>query len=109
TIPIVMVNATDPVRVGLVASLARPGGNVTGLSQQLTPEIRAKQVQLLKEALPRASRVAALHSPATTAGLREYEAAAQASQLRIQFVEVPGADDLARASTTMARDRVAVN
>jgi len=59
TIPIVMVNATDPVEVGLVASLARPGGNVTGLSQQLTPEIRAKQVQLLKEALPKVSRVAA--------------------------------------------------
>ncbi len=106
TIPIVMVNATDPVQVGLVASLARPGGNVTGLSQQLTPEIRAKQVQLLKEALPRASRVAVLHSPATTVGLQEYEAAGQAFQLRIQFVEVSGADDLERAFRMMAKDRV---
>lgn len=60
TIPIVMVNATDPVEVALVVSLARPGGNITGLSQQLTPEIRAKQLQLLKEALPSASRVAVL-------------------------------------------------
>src|SRR5712692_1088081 len=51
TIPIVMVNAADPVKVGLVASLARPGGNVTGLSTHLTPEILAKQLQLLKEML----------------------------------------------------------
>jgi putative ABC transport system substrate-binding protein len=106
SIPIVMVNTTDPVEVGLVASLARPGGNVTGLSQQLTPEIRAKQLQLLKEALPRASRVAVVHSPSTTVGLREYEEAGRALQLRIQFVEVSGADDLDRAFTSMARDRV---
>jgi len=106
TIPIVMVNTTDPVEVGLVASLARPGGNVTGLSQQLTPEIRAKQLQLLKEALPRASRVAVLHSPSTTVGLREYEAAGRALQLRIEFVEVSGVDSLERAFTSMARDRV---
>jgi len=106
TIPIVMVNATDPVEVGLVASLARPGGNVTGLSQQLTPEIRAKQVQLLKEALPKVSRVAVLHSPATTVGLGEYEAAGRAFELRVQSVEIRGADDLGRAFTAMARDRV---
>jgi len=106
TIPIVMVNATDPVEVGLVASLARPGGNVTGLSQQLTPEIRAKQVQLLKEALPKVSRVAVLHSPATTVGLGEYEAAGRAFELRVQLVEIRGADDLGRAFTAMARDRV---
>jgi putative tryptophan/tyrosine transport system substrate-binding protein len=105
TIPIVMVNTTDPVEVGLVASLARPGGNVTGLSQQLTPEIRAKQLQLLKEALPRASRVAVVHSPSTTVGLREYEEAGRALQLRIEFVEVSGADDLDRAFTRIARDR----
>jgi len=106
TIPIVMVNATDPVEVGLVASLARPGGNVTGLSQQLTPEIRAKQVQLLKEVRPRSSRVAVLHSPATTVGLREYEAAGRALQVRIQFVEISGAGDLERAFAAMARDHV---
>ena len=106
TIPIVMINATDPVEAGLVASLARPGGNVTGLSQQLTPEIRAKQLQLLKETLPRLARVAVLHSPATTVGLREYEAAGQALELRIQFVEVKTRDDLGRAFTAMVRDRV---
>ena len=78
TIPIVMVNTTDPVGVGLVASLARPGGNVTGLSQQLTPEIRAKQLQLLKEVLPKDSRVVVLRSQSTTVGLREYETAGQA-------------------------------
>jgi hypothetical protein len=65
-----MVNASDPVEAGLVASLARPGGNVTGLSQQLTREIRAKQLQLLKQALPKMSRVAVLHSAATTVGAR---------------------------------------
>src|SRR5580765_1572876 len=94
TIPIVMVNVTDPVAVGLVASLARPGGNVTGLSQQLTPEIRAKQLQILKEALPRVARVAVLRSPATTVGLREYEAAGQTLGVQIQFVEVQNRDDL---------------
>jgi len=106
TIPIVMVNATDPVEVGLVASLARPGGNVTGLSQQLTPEIRAKHLQLLKEALPKVSRVAVLRSPTTTVGLGEYKVAGQALELRVQFVEVRDAEDLERAFATMARDRI---
>ena len=106
TIPIVMINATDPVEAGLVGSLARPGGNVTGLSQQLTPEIRAKQLQLLKETLHRLARVAVLHSPATTVGLREYEAAGQALGIQAQFVEVRGRDDLGRAFTAMTRDRV---
>jgi len=106
TIPVVMVNAADPVEAGLVASLARPGGNVTGLSQQLTPEIRAKQLQLLKEAVPRASRVAVLRSPATTVGLREYEDAGQAMELRVRFVEVRSADDLVRVFATMASERV---
>jgi putative ABC transport system substrate-binding protein len=102
-----MVNATDPVEAGLVASLARPGGNVTGLSQQLTPEIRAKQLQLLKEALPKISRVAVLWSAATTVGRGEYEAAGRALGLRIQFVEVRGADDLGRAFAALAGERIA--
>jgi putative ABC transport system substrate-binding protein len=106
TIPIVMVNAADPVQAGLVASLARPGGNVTGLSQQLTPEICAKQLQLLKETLPRLVRVAVLHSPATTVSLGEYEAAGQALELKIQFVQLHTRDDLGRAFTAMVRDRV---
>ena len=106
TIPIVMINTTDPVEAGLVASLARPGGNVTGLSQQLTPEIRAKQLQLLKEALPKISRVAVLRSPATTVGLGAYETAGHVLDLRVQFVEIRGRDDLGRAFAAMARERV---
>ena len=106
TIPIVMVNTTDPVEAGLVASLARPAGNVTGLTQQLTPEIRAKQLQLLKETLPRLARVAVLHSPSTTVGLREYEAAGKLLEVRVQLVEVRSRDDLAHAFAAMVRDRV---
>ncbi len=106
TIPIVMVNATDPVEVGLVASLARPGGNVTGLSQQITPEIRGKQLQLLKEVLPKGSQVAVLRSQATTVGLHEYETAGQALGLRVKLVEVRNRDDLDRAFAAMTRDRI---
>ena len=106
TIPIVMVNVTDPVGMGLVASLARLGGNVTGLSQQLTPEIRAKQLQLLKETLPRLTRVAVLHSSSTTVGLREYEAGGQSLELRVQFAEVRSRNDLGRAFAAMGRERV---
>ena len=105
-VAIIMVNAADPVGVGLVASLARPGGNVTGLSQQLTPEIRAKQLQLLKEMLPKMSRVGVLRSAATTVGLREYEAAGQTLEVRIQVVEIRNRNDLAYAFTAMARERI---
>ena len=106
TIPIVMVNAADPVEAALVSSLARPGGNVTGLSQQLTPEICAKQLQLLKELLPRALRVAVLRSSATTVALRDYESAGRMLELQIQIVDVRDRDDLKRAFATMARERI---
>ena len=106
TIPIVMVNASDPVEAGLVASLVRPGGNVTGLSQQLTREIRAKQLQLLKEMLPKMSRVGVLHSAATTVGLREYEAAGQTLEVRVQVVEVRNRNDLESAFAVMAQARI---
>jgi len=106
TIPIIMVNVTDPVEAGLVGSLARPGGNITGLSQQLTAEIRAKQLQLLREALPKILRVAVLRSPTTTVGLREYETAGRALDLQVQFVEVRSYEDLGPAFAAMGRDRV---
>ena len=106
TIPIVMVNASDPMEAGLVASLVRPGGNVTGLSQQLTREIRAKQLQLLKEMLPKMSRVGVLHSAATTVGLREYEAAGQTLEVRVQVVEIRNRNDLESAFAAMARERI---
>jgi ABC-type uncharacterized transport system substrate-binding protein len=106
TIPIVMVNASDPMEAGLVASLVRPGGNVTGLSQQLTREIRAKQLQLLKEMMPKMSRVGVLHSAATTVGLREYEAAGQTLDVRVQVVEIRNRNDLESAFASMARERI---
>src|SRR4029453_18037406 len=80
TLPIVMAEAGDPVGTGLVASLARPGGNVTGLSS-MGPDIVGKRVQLLKEAAPRMTRVAVLYHPpaaATVLNLREVQAAAPA-------------------------------
>ena len=106
TIPIVMVNATDPVEAALVSSLARPGGNVTGLSQQLTPEICAKQLQLLKEVLTKAVRVAVLRSSATTVALRDYEAAGRTLELQVKIVNVRDRDELKRVFATMARERV---
>src|SRR5215471_3488749 len=63
TIPIVMMNVSDPVGQGIVASLARPGGNITGVIQDDTAEISAKRMQLLKDAVPRAAKVAVLLNP----------------------------------------------
>jgi len=106
TIPIVMVNTSDPVQAALVSSLARPGGNVTGLSEQLTPEICAKQLQLLKELLPKALRVAVLRSSATTVALRDYEAAGRTLALQVEVVNMRDRDDLKRAFATIAGARV---
>jgi len=107
TIPIVMVNAAYPVESGLVRSLVRPGGNVTGLSAQLTPEIRAKQLQLLKEALPGLARVAILRRAALADGpvWKEYEAGGRTLGLKVQFVELQSVDELERAFNTIARER----
>jgi putative ABC transport system substrate-binding protein len=96
TIPIVMAEAGDPVRTGLVTSLARPGGNVTGLSV-MDPNLTGKQVQLLKEAAPTIARVAVLYNPtfpATVLGLQEAQAAAPALGLAILPMEVRTADEL---------------
>jgi putative tryptophan/tyrosine transport system substrate-binding protein len=90
TIPIIMTNVGDPVADGFVASLARPGGNITGLST-LSRELNGKRLELLKEAIPKISRVAFLWNTANTGaqiGLRETEIAARALGVQLQSVEV---------------------
>jgi len=98
TIPVVMVNVGDPVGSGLVASLPRPGGNLTGLS--LNPELHGKCLELLKDILPRLSRVATLTNPGNPAYedfWKQTQAAAQALALRLQPIEVRGPEDFAGA------------
>ena len=106
--PIVMVLAMDPVATGFVQSLARPGGNITGLNT-LGPELSRKTLQLLKEAVPTASRVAVLWDP-TEPGRREIakesEDAARALGLQVQLVAARSPDELDRLFATMNRDRL---
>lgn len=107
TIPIVMVLATDPVGTGFVASLARPGGNTTGLTIQ-APELQGKRLQLLKEVVPHAVRVAILWDstePGRRAPVREAEVAARALGLQLQLLEVRSASELDSLFTAMARER----
>jgi putative tryptophan/tyrosine transport system substrate-binding protein len=108
TIPIVMVNSTDPVGTGFVASLARPGGNVTGLST-LSPDLSAKRLELLKEAVPALTRVAIIWNPDIRGAVldhKETEAASRSLHLQLQSIEVRRADDLDRAFSTMKTGRV---
>src|SRR5713226_9556 len=105
TIPIVMAGAADPVGSGLVASLARPGGNVTGLSV-LAPEIVGKQLELLKEIVPRVSRVAVLWNPTNTSHpllLREAKVAARSLGVQLQILEARGPEEVESAFATMTR------
>ena len=105
TIPIVMAEAGDPVGTGLVASLARPGGNVTGLSVMGSDTV-SKRLQLLKEAAPRVARVAVLYHPpaaATVVVLREAQAAAPALGLTVLPMEVRTPDEFDDQFATMLR------
>jgi putative ABC transport system substrate-binding protein len=98
-IPIVMAQDFDPVGTGFVISLARPGGNITGLST-LSPEISGKQVELLKEIVPRLSRVAILGNstiPGNAQSLREMELAAEAFGMQLQYLDVLGPKDIETA------------
>jgi len=107
TIPIVMVLATDPVNMGFVASLARPGGNTTGLTNQ-GADLQGKGLQLLKEAIPSASRVAVLWNPAEPgrrAHAREAEVAARVLGLHAQLVGAASPGELDSVFTTMGRER----
>ena len=103
TIPIVMANSTDPVGTGFVASLAHPGGNVTGLTL-ISPELSAKRLELLKEAVPGLSRVAIMWNPDARGAVLEYketESAAHSLRLQLQSVEVSRADDFDRAFSAL--------
>jgi ABC-type uncharacterized transport system substrate-binding protein len=109
TIPIVMTGeGTDPVKGGLVESLARPGGNITGLTL-LSRELGGKQLELLKEAVPKVTRVAFLYdltNPANVLELKEdFSVAARALKLTIQPWEVRGKDDFDRVFAEMAKQR----
>ena len=107
TIPIVMSLVNDPVGSGLVASLARPGGNVTGLTI-MAPDLVAKRLELLKEVVPKVSRVALLRNPdnpADAAMLREMEAAARALGVRLQPLKTRNPQEIEDAFAAMIRER----
>ncbi len=108
TIPIVMTLVADPVGSGLVSSLARPGGNITGLSLQL-PDVAAKRLQLLREVVPTVSRVGILWnsaSPNTPPQFRAAEAAAPALGVQLESLGVRGPDDFETAFQAATRRRV---
>ena len=109
TIPIVMVAIIDPVAAGFVASLARPGGNVTGLTYIPGPEIVGKQLELIKEVIPEFSHVAVLMNPVNEAHgplLREAEAAGRVMRVRVQPFRAKDPNDLDSAFAAMTRERV---
>jgi putative tryptophan/tyrosine transport system substrate-binding protein len=110
TIPIVMVGVGDPVRVGLVASLARPGGNITG-NTVLSPDLGAKRLQLLREAIPTVARVAYLtnpDNPGTLEVLAEMKLAAPAAGMALIGVEFGSSSDFHGALGVMLQERTEV-
>jgi putative ABC transport system substrate-binding protein len=116
TIPIVFSYVADPVAIGLVASLARPGGNVTGLTDRVGPEIGQRRLQMLKELVPGASRVAYLTRPLgpadapiepwVTANLDGYHAAARALGVQVVLWRVQGPADIEAAFDAMVQQKV---
>jgi len=109
TIPIVTIVATDPVGAALVDSLARPGGNVTGLTYDTGPELGAKLLQLLKEAVPSTTRVAVLRDASVQPGYARYAAAMETASspmhVTLHWVEVRSPADLDRALGATLRER----
>jgi putative ABC transport system substrate-binding protein len=107
TIPIVMANSSDPVGTGFVASLAHPGGNVTG-GTGISSELSAKRLELLKEVVPGLTRVAIMWNPDLRGAVFEYKetaSAARALRLQVQAVEVSRADDFDRAFSALTTGR----
>jgi putative ABC transport system substrate-binding protein len=107
TIPIVMAYSADPVGTGLVTSLSRPGGNVTGLTE-ISPDLAGKRLELIREAVPRATRVAVVWDgsrPANIDVLKEIEAAARGYGVRIQSLDVRSANDFEGAFRAATQER----
>ena len=108
TIPVVFIAVADPVRVGIVSSLARPGGNATGFATVVPEGFPGKLLELLKEAVPKASRIAVLVNPTNEmhrVSLPQSVAAADALKVRLQILEARGPDDLERAFDAATRER----
>jgi putative ABC transport system substrate-binding protein len=107
TIPIVMASADDPVGAGFVASLARPGGNITGLSQ-LSPELSGKRLEILKEVVPKLSRVS-VFGTSTDLGnaqsLKEIQRAAAALGVKVQYIDVLTTKDIEPAFRAAVKGR----
>src|SRR5262252_8788123 len=109
TIPIVMIAVRDPVGTGLIASLARPGGNVTGVSGSAGLEWVAKQLELLKETVPKIRRVAILSNPDNAyhqLAIREVNVAARSLGVQLQLLEARGPNEFDGAFAAMAKERV---
>jgi putative tryptophan/tyrosine transport system substrate-binding protein len=108
TIPIVMAQVNDPIAAGFVANLARPGGNITGLSV-MAPELSGKQIELLKEIIPKLSRVAVFtelrRSPGTSQALKETEFAAGGFGVQVQYLDIGGPKDIETAFQEARRGR----
>jgi len=101
--------SVDPVGLGLVASLARPGGNVTGLSYGTSPEIFSKGLELLKETVPKVRRVAVLSNPGSPIQpliIRELNVAGRSLGVQLQLLEVRGPDEFDGAFAAMAKEGV---
>jgi len=107
TIPVVIGAMGDPVESGVVASLARPGGNITGLSLVTSEGFAGKYLELLREAVPKASRVAILGRPSANSPVQAMERAARSFDIRLQLVEVDQPDRLEGAFAAMAAQQAA--
>ena len=106
TIPIVMVFTADPVGSGFVASLARPGGNVTGLTADASPELWAKYLALLKEVVPKLSRVGVLGQVSTQVGFPELEAVSRRLDVALEVADIRSPEDFDGVFATMIGKRV---
>jgi putative ABC transport system substrate-binding protein len=104
-IPIVMAGVTDPVGVGFVKSLARPGGNITGLTH-LAPDLTGKRLDLLKQVVPRLSRVAVLwnpNQPGQSGAFKEAQVAAEAMKLAVTSIELRSAEEIDKVLTNLEK------